>query len=387
MHAMAEFMGQCHHVARLALIIHQHVRMRRRRGGVRECARRFTGAHWRIDPAVGEEAFRDGCHLWREIAVGLQNRDLRIAPADLTFRRERQRRVAVPVRQRLLFEPARLHLVVAMRQPRIGRAHRGDQRIDDFALNTVRKMTRVRDVLKAAPAVGNFLVLGERVGDERKGAFIGPEGFRQRPCCGFALFRRAILQQRQCRLDGQLLTADFEAERRDGLVELPVPRRIAADGFFVEQLLDTVLELVWLVLAQILDPRPVIIQRRNRHCALDHTVIDAIEFEREEQQMCRCSRDPLGHVAVEFRDCRVDSVSGMGETCERRQPSRQIVDRLIALDRVGQPFAAIGHRDLLGDLALVGRLECRAVGVQLVEIADDLGRIDRRIEVSEIPLG
>ena len=62
-HAMAEFMRQRHHVARLALVVHQHIGMRRRRGRMRERARRLARPHRRIDPAIGEETFRDRGHL------------------------------------------------------------------------------------------------------------------------------------------------------------------------------------------------------------------------------------------------------------------------------------------------------------------------------------
>jgi hypothetical protein len=43
MHAMTEFMRERHNVARLALIIHQHIGMRRRRRRMRERARRLPG--------------------------------------------------------------------------------------------------------------------------------------------------------------------------------------------------------------------------------------------------------------------------------------------------------------------------------------------------------
>ena len=157
--------------------------------------------------------------------------------------------------QLLLFEPAGLQRVIAMRQFRIGRAHRADQRIHHLALDAVVQMPGIRDILEAAPAVGDFLVLGERVGDQRKGALIGLEGFRQRLRRRLALFAVAVLQQIQRRLDRKLLAADLEAQAGDGLVEQPVPGGIAALGFLVEQLLDAVLELIRLVLAQILDPR------------------------------------------------------------------------------------------------------------------------------------
>ena len=167
------------------------------------------------------------------------------------------------MRELLLVEPARLQLVIAMRQPRIGRAHRADQRIDDLALDPVGEMARIRNILETAPAIGNFLVLGERVGDQRKGPLIGLERLRQRLPRRLAFFTGAVLQQVQRRLDRKLLTADLEAQRRDGLIEQPVPRRVAALGFLVKQLLDTIFELIWLVLAQILDPGAVMSEFRR----------------------------------------------------------------------------------------------------------------------------
>ena len=64
----------------------------------------------------------------------------------------------------------RLHRVIAVRQARIGVAHGGGQRIDHLALDAVGEVARIGDVLEAAPAVGDLLVLGERVGDQREEA-------------------------------------------------------------------------------------------------------------------------------------------------------------------------------------------------------------------------
>jgi hypothetical protein len=55
-----------------------------------------------------------------------------------------------------------------VRQLRIRGAHGCDQGIDHFALDAIIKIARVGDVGKTAPAVGNFLILRQRVGDERK---------------------------------------------------------------------------------------------------------------------------------------------------------------------------------------------------------------------------
>ena len=251
-------MGERHHVARLALVVHQHVGVRGRRGRMREGARRLARAHRRVDPAVGEEALGDIGHLWREAAIGRQHHVARVGPADRVGRRKRQRRVAVPIGQPLLAEPACLQRVVAMRQFWIGRAHRGDQRIHHLALDAVVQMPGIGDVLEAAPAVGDVLVLGERVGDQRKGALIGLEGLCQRLCRGLALLPVAVLQQIERRLDRELLGPDLEAQAGDGLVEQPVEGGIAGLRLLEEELLELVVELVRLLLAQILDPRTVV---------------------------------------------------------------------------------------------------------------------------------
>ena len=225
MHAVAELMRERHHVARLALIVEQHVRVRRRHGRMRERAGLLARPRRRIDPVAREEILGDLRHARRERPIGAEHRVLRLAPADRARVDLRQRRVAVPVRQALLAEPLRLQRVIAMRQPRIGVAHRRDQRLDHLRLDAVGQMPRVGDVLEAAPAVGNLLVLGERVGDQREGAQVLLEGLRQRLGRGLALLAVLVLHQRERRLERELLAVDLEAQRRDRLVEQPVPAR------------------------------------------------------------------------------------------------------------------------------------------------------------------
>ena len=193
MHAVAELVGERHHVARLALVVEHHIGMRRRHGRMREGAGRFSGPRRRIDPAVVEEALGDRRHLRRERAVGGEHGLLRLRPGDGAHRDLRQRRVAVPVRQLLLAEPARLQRVIAVRQPRIGLAHRRHQRVHHLGLDAVGEMARLRDVGEAAPAVGNLLVLGERVGDQREEPQVLLEGLGQRLGRGLALLRVGVL--------------------------------------------------------------------------------------------------------------------------------------------------------------------------------------------------
>ena len=246
-------------------------------------------------------------------------------------------------------------------------------------------MARIRDILETAPAIGNLLVLGERVGDERKSPLIVLEGLGQRLPCSLALFRRAVLQQIERRLDRQFLGPDLEAQAGDGLVEQPVPGGIAALGFFVKQLLDAIFELIRLVLAQILDPRPVMGELRRLHRALDHGIVDAVEFKREEQQMQRGRRQPLGNVAIEFGNHGIDAVAGMNEAGIGAEPAGEIVDRLVAPDGLGKPASAVVAGDAFRELALVVRFKRGAVGIHLLQIARDFGRVDTGIKIGEVP--
>ena len=114
-HAVAQLVRQRHHVARLALVVHEDVGVRRRHRRMREGAGRLALAHRRIDPAAVEEALGDGGHVRREAAVGVEHHRLRVRPGHDALRLVGQRRVAVPVGELVLAEPPGLHGVVAMR--------------------------------------------------------------------------------------------------------------------------------------------------------------------------------------------------------------------------------------------------------------------------------
>ena len=272
-----------------------------------------------------------------------------------------------------------------MRQPGIGGANRSNQRIDDFALHPVIEVARIRHILESAPAIGNLLVFCKRVGDQRKGPFVGLEGFRNRLRRRPAFFARAILQQSQGRLDRQLLAADLETQAGDGLFEQPVPGGITALGFLVEQLLYPILELIRLVLAQVLDPRPIMRQFGRLHGAVDHRVVDPVELESEEQQVHRRIGQPLGDVAVELRDRRIDAVAGMNQTGIGAKTPGDIVDRLVAPDGFREPLAAILLRTPFRELALVVGLKRGAFAVQPCQVACDFRRVDTRIEIGQVP--
>ncbi len=270
-----------------------------------------------------------------------------------------------------------------MRQSRIGLAHRLDQRIDHFGLDAVRQMPRGGNVLEAAPAVGDFLVLGERVGDQRELAKIFLERIGERLRGGLALLLVAVLHEVERLLDAQLLAADLEAQRRDGLVEQPVPGRIGRHRLLVEKLLDAILELIGLFLPHLLDPGPVMAERRLRHRPVEHGIVDAVQFQREEQKMQRRRGDALLHVAVELGAGRIDRVAGIDQRRIRNDAAEQILDRLITLERLGQCGRIVPGK--LFEPAFVVCLELGALGIALLEVELHLRAVDRLVQVRQIP--
>jgi hypothetical protein len=121
------------------------------------------------------------------------------------------------------------------------------------------------------------------------------------------------------------------------------------------------------------------------HRTVDRCPVHPIEFEREEQQVQRCRRQALGDVTVEFGDRGVDAVAGMKQAGIGSEPAGQIVDRLVAPDRFGEPPAAVLFCGALRKPALVVGLKRDALGVHPCEVARNLRRVDTGIEVGEIP--
>ena len=104
----------------------------------------------------------------------------------------------------------------------------------------------------------------------------------------------------------------------------------------MEELLDAVLELVGLLLAHILDPRPVMAERWVGHGGVQRGVVDAVELKREEQEMDGGRGQPLLHVAVELGARRVAAVAGIEQRGVGDQPPERVLDCLVALERLGQ---------------------------------------------------
>ena len=244
-----------------------------------------------------------------------------------------------------------------MRQARIGVANGGGERIHDAFLDAVGEVPGIGDVLKPPPAVGNLLVLGERVGDQGEGAQILAEGRGKRLRRLLAHGPVCVLQPVQRRLQRQFFSADFETEFRHRLVEQAVPCSARRHGFLVEELLDAILKLVWLVLPEIDHPRPVVSEQRvGRQRFLDQRILDQVEFEREKQQMRRRVGHPLLDVAVKLGALRIRGVAGIDQTGIGRYSPDQFLDCLIVAQRDAQCTGGspVGFR---GKLAFPARLE------------------------------
>jgi hypothetical protein len=193
---------------------------------------------------------------------------------------------------------------------------------------------RVGNIGEAAPAVGDFLVLGEDVGDQREGSQVLLKRLGERLRRRFARLLTRILHEIERRLDGQRLRSDLEAQARNRLVEQPVPRRVGGHRLLVKELLDAILELIGFVLADVLEPRPVMGERGIGHGRFELGIIEAIELEHEEQEMRRGCGDALLHIAVEFCADGIDRIAGMDQSGIGGQPTQQVVERLIALHRL-----------------------------------------------------
>ena len=380
MHAMAQFVSERHHVARLALVVEQHVRVRRRRCRVGERARRLAGPHRRVDPPAVEEAARDPRHLRREPAVGVEHQVARVRPRHLAGVLVRQRRVAVPVGQPLLAQPLRLHRVVAVRQLRVRRAHRRDQRLHHLGLDAVGEVARGGRVGEAPPAVGDLLVLRQRVGDQRE----QPDVVAERFCDGFraGLAPGLVLrdEQVQRRFERQGFAVHLERQRRHGFVEQPVERAATGERLLVEQLLDAILKLVRAFAAQIVEPGPVSGERRRLQRLGHHLVVDAVEFELEEQKPGGDLGQRLVHVAIKLLPLRIGGVADIVERGVGSHPADQIGQRLVGAHRSRQRRAGS-----FGEPALPRRLKRRRLGARPGEVGGEAFRIGRRVEVGEVP--
>ena len=177
---------------------------------------------------------------------------------------------------------------------------------------------------------------------------------------------------------------DLEAQRGDRLVEQAVPGAVGGDRFFVEQLLEPVVELVGLALADIEDPGPVMRQRTGSQRVAERVVVKSVQLQFEEQQIGGRGGQLFLCVAIEFAARGIGRVAGIDETGVGTDAPEQFVERLVATHRPGEGRAGLvfGERR---DLAAIGVGESRALGGGAVEVGGEGGIVRGGVEVGEVP--
>ena len=192
----------------------------------------------------------------------------------------RQRRIAVPGVELVLAEPLGLHLVVAVAEPRIGLAHRRLQRIDDFALDRVVEVAAVGDVLEAVPAVGDFLVLGQHIGDVGEQPLVVVRASCRAPLNAASRFVSSLIREQVAASPSRLSSSPSTSNLRLAMVSSNSRFQAERAGhrLFVEQLLDLVVELVGLGLAQLGEPRPVARQAPRRAASAASSTASSIRL-------------------------------------------------------------------------------------------------------------
>ena len=379
-HAVAQLVGQRHDVPHLALVVEQQIGMRRRHRGMGEGARRLARPRRRVDPGIVEELPAHRRQLRREGAVGVEHDLRRLGPLDHAVVVLGQRRVAVPVGHRLDAEPLGLELVVAVGEPRIGRLHRGGERVDHLVLDAVGEVHRGLRPRILAPAVLDLLVLGERVGDQREDRDIVGLDLAER--LGRILADRGILARQpveDLRL-GQHLVAEGIAQPRDGLVEQARPGGAADDVFLVQRLLELVRQRVRAEGAQVAQPRAVLGEFRRLHLLGEVGILDPLQLQSEEQQLRADVGQALGDVLREAAALGIGHVAGVVEGGIGADAAHQVAHCLIAGDGGAQRLAVEAAH-----LALVVAGEGRRLLGRAPEVGREVRPGRAGIEVGQIP--
>ena len=386
MDAVAQLVRKGHHVPGLALIVHQDIGVDRRHRGGREGALGLALAQGGIDPALVEELSGDARHVRGERAVSLEHDGLGLRPREDLLRLVRERRVSVPVRELLHAEPARLHGVIAVREARIGLAHARDKRVDHRGLDAVGEMAAIRHVAEPAPAVGDLLVLGQRVGDQREEADVVLEDLGERLCCRVAARLSRIGQQVQRGLEGEGLglAFDVEAQAAHGLAEEAIESAAPRLALLGEELLELLVELVGLLLAQILEPRLETRELRVGDRIRKRCLVDLVELELDEDEVGRDARQLLRDVAIEFRTRRIALVRRVEQSRIRAELAHQVGKLLVGGDGIGKRRTV---RREARELALIAFLDALGFRGRTLEIAGHGRIVGALVEIGKIPLG
>ena len=84
---------------------------------------------------------------------------------------------------------------------------------------------------------------------------------------------------------------------------------------------------------QVAQPRAIAGERRVAEFAFQHRVVQAVEFQREEDQVAADRRHPFVYRLVEAADRRIGGIAGEQQLRIGRDPAQHLLDLLILRDR------------------------------------------------------
>ena len=349
---------------------------------MRERPAGLAGFQARVDPGVIEEPLAHGSEFGTERRIGIQNLLRRVGPGDQPVVVVRQRGVAIPMLQLGQPQPLRLHQVIPVRQPGIGLRHRRHQRIDNLILHHVGAVAEAGRAGVTAPRVLDLLVLRQGVGNHRQQTQIVAERGANRLAGGLPNRTVTVGQLVQRVADRQLLAIQVDPHRGYGFVEQPHPSAIGGQVAFVGQFLQFVAQLVRPEHPQVAQPRPVARQGGVGEFRLQRRVVQAVQLQREEDQVAADRRHPLIHALIEPADGGVAGIAGEQQLGVGPDAPQQFLDTLILGDRgtkarTGQAGqrAGPGHREILRRL------------FGMVQVGLDPRIVRRGVQVRQIPCG
>jgi hypothetical protein len=267
-----------------------------------------------------------------------------------------------------------------VRERGIGGLHRRRQRVHDLVLDEIGEIARRDRARELAPLVLDFLVLGEGVGDEREFPDVRAEHLAQALGGGLAHRAVAVGQQVQHLVRGQLPAIEGKAQMRHGFVEQSDPGVAAGDRLLMQDLLDLVGELVRAEGPQVAQPGLILRQCRRFQLVREHAVLEAVQLEREEQQLGRDVRHPLLHGLVEAADLRIGHVAGMDQLGVAHDAAQHLLDGFIARHGLAERGAIDRREPALEALPKGLGVLCRFLEIDLQR-----RRLASGIEIPEVP--
>ena len=269
-----------------------------------------------------------------------------------------------------------------MRQLRIGVLHSLGEGVHHLRLHLIGEMTHGGGLGRAAPVILNRLVLCQRVGDQGKQPGILPEHLAEAFRRLLAQFRVGTGQQVQNLLRGKLFAIQFELEAGHCLIKQPHPGAAPGDFLLMQQLLHLIGELIGLQRPHIVEPGLIFFQAAALIHALQLFFPDAVQFQREEQQISAGGADFFLHGLEEFCDVRIRHIARINEIGIGHDPPFHLADFLEFRDGEIEPLPVQAQQ-----LALILRGESFCILRHRLQILEQFRGGAGRIQIAQIPFG